>query len=100
MKIFGFGASKSNGTPPAQSLYSQTWVKPIIQANNRSIGSRYLVIVESQGFDEKDWLTWESNDKLVKFIETLLSTTSVKPDTITLYRWVDESCVVLEFKWE
>lgn len=76
------------------------WVKPIIQANNRSIGSRYLVIVESQGFDEKDWLTWESNDKLVKFIETLLSTTSVKPDTITLYRWVDESCVVLEFKWE
>lgn len=24
MKIFGFGASKSNGTPPDQSLYSQT----------------------------------------------------------------------------
>lgn len=76
------------------------WALPIVQANNKESVSRHLVVIESQGFSESDWLTWETNDDMVKFIDKFLSSTANKPNYIRLYRWIDESCVVLEFKWE
>lgn len=75
------------------------WVHAIVQANNTRTVKRNIVVVESNGFGEEEWRSWERSEKLSSFISSLLSNTVPKPDSVELYKWVDEYTVAIELKW-